>query len=405
MARYTQRSSTGWVARLKGSFSGMLTGLAMILGAVWLLFWNEGRAVRQYEALNEGQSSVMAISAVQLPSNAQGKLVHLSGRVVSAAPLVDMQFEVRSDGLRLRRVVEMYQWVEIEDSDYRTESGGRRVKTVTYDYEREWRKSLINSGEFRHSDSHQNPTTMPLNGKTHTVASATMGSLTIGPDLLEEIDSQQPLRVNQTSVNIPGLGEPQVYGDYLYYGNLDSPDVGDLRIRFYETPEQNITLIGKLSGTQLTEFPTQSGNTLLMLREGLLDPEEVFGKAHDDNNTLTWGLRITGFMLMMFGFRMTLKPLRILADVVPIVGRIAGLAINLGAGLLAIAVAALTIGISWLLLRPLLAVGLLLVGAGALFMLQKLGVIRDQPEQSPEPEHGGNHRSKPPPPPPPPPPA
>lgn len=402
MARYTQRTTSGWFTRLKGSFAGMLTGLAMILGAIWMLFWNEGRAVRQYQALDEGQSSVMSISAASLPGNAQGQLVHLNGRVESATPLEDDRFGVRSDGLRLKREVEMYQWVEIEDSEYRTETGGRRVKTVTYDYRREWRRSLINSGEFRHASSHQNPATMPLSSVTRTVPSATLGALTLGPELIEEIDALEPLPVEEISASIPGLGPPQVLGDILYYGNSASPQIGDLRIRFYHTPEQDVTLVGKLSGNRLTEFPTSSGNTLLMLREGLLSAEEVFGKAREDNNTLTWGIRFAGFMLMMFGFRMILKPLRILTDVVPLLGRIAGLAINLGAGLMAVAMAALTIGISWLLFRPLLAVGLLLVGAGALYMLQKLGVIREESDQPPEPAFSDSSRHGPPPPPPPP---
>ena len=57
--QFVVTESTGWVSRLVGSIKGVLVGLVFFAGAFPLLFWNEGRAVRRAQDLEEGRGAVV----------------------------------------------------------------------------------------------------------------------------------------------------------------------------------------------------------------------------------------------------------------------------------------------------------------------------------------------------------
>ncbi|MEJ1975927.1 MAG: hypothetical protein WDN49_07265 [Acetobacteraceae bacterium] len=54
---FTTVSSESWLSRLMGAFVGILIGLLLIPGAIWLIAWNEGRAVDTARALAEGSGA------------------------------------------------------------------------------------------------------------------------------------------------------------------------------------------------------------------------------------------------------------------------------------------------------------------------------------------------------------
>jgi hypothetical protein len=48
---------TSFLDRLRSAFGGMLTGLAIAIGSLIFLFWNEGRAVDGVKTTKEGVAS------------------------------------------------------------------------------------------------------------------------------------------------------------------------------------------------------------------------------------------------------------------------------------------------------------------------------------------------------------
>ena len=54
---FTTRTHQSWFSRIGNSFAGVLIGLALIVGMVGLLFWNEGRAVKTARSLEEIESA------------------------------------------------------------------------------------------------------------------------------------------------------------------------------------------------------------------------------------------------------------------------------------------------------------------------------------------------------------
>ena len=70
---------------------------------------------------------------------------------------------------------------------------------------------------------------------------------------------------------------------------------------------------------------------------------------------------------MSLGFSLVLKPLSVLADVIPFMGNLVGAATGFIAGLLAVGISLIIIAISWVTFRPLIAVPILLLALAALF--------------------------------------
>ena len=98
----------------------------------------------------------------------------------------------------------------------------------------------------------------------------------------------------------------------------------------------------------------------------------MFESARSANSFMTWIVRLVGFLLMFFGLSKLLKPLSVLADVLPILGNIVELGTGLVAGVVALVCSLVTIAIAWIFYRPVLAIFLLvLAGAGIFFLWKK----------------------------------
>ena len=88
----------------------------------------------------------------------------------------------------------------------------------------------------------------------------------------------------------------------------------------------------------------------------------LFAAAQGENVTMTWILRLGGFLLMAVGIYLVFKPLVVLADVLPFFGNLLSMGIGLFAGGIALVLSLLTIAIAWVFYRPLVGVGLLVAG-------------------------------------------
>ena len=150
----TQRS---WGSRLGGSIGGVLVGILLFGAAFPLLFWNESRSVDRARAMKEGRAGVVTLDRVdKIDSGKEGRLVWLTGKAVTDETLRDEEFAVAVNAIRLRRTVEMYQWVEEKDSETKKKMGGGTETVTTYRYNKKWSDSPIDSSRFSKEDGHAN---------------------------------------------------------------------------------------------------------------------------------------------------------------------------------------------------------------------------------------------------------
>ena len=59
MCPFTETSSQGFGSRLGSSLTGLLIGPLLVIGAIVLLWWNEGRAVQAIVGLKDAASQVV----------------------------------------------------------------------------------------------------------------------------------------------------------------------------------------------------------------------------------------------------------------------------------------------------------------------------------------------------------
>jgi tetratricopeptide (TPR) repeat protein len=107
----------------------------------------------------------------------------------------------------------------------------------------------------------------------------------------------------------------------------------------------------------------------------------------------TWIIRAGGFILMLIGVAMILKPLSVVADVIPFLGNIVGAGTGILSLLITAPFALLTIAVAWLRYRPLIGIAFLIltmVIAGVIFVLSKRGkASRESVSTGSEPSRKG----------------
>ncbi len=347
----------GFLQRLSNSFGAILVGLVAIPLACWALFANEGRAVRTARALAEGQGIVQKIDPARLDPAMNGKLVHVSGEVKSAAGVIDEDFRISAKALTLSRKVEMYQWVE-------TESGSGQDRKFTY--ARQWVDRPIDSSRFRAPQGHGNPSAFTWQSTRVAAKDAMIGSVPIGA-AVQRLSGEQPFRVTQEMVDsVQAANRARVFrldAGRLYRGvSPDAPAIGDERITFTIVPEGPASFVGRQAATGIESYRASNGRDILLAQTGLKTPDEMFGAAQDANVTTTWVLRVVGLLGMFIAFSLLFSPVKLLASYIPILGSLVSGATSLVAGAATAIVGPLVIAIAWFAYRPLVSVVVLAIG-------------------------------------------
>lgn len=378
---FTETTSVSWFQKLGQAIVGVLIGLVMILGFCALLFWNEGRAVKTAKSLAEGEGLVVDAPSDRVQPGNEGKLVHVQGDLATTSPLVDPALGVEGRGVRLIRVVEMYQWKETSHTETHKRVGGGEDRTTTYSYSREWHEGRVDSSRFHSGSGHENP--QQRFSRTELVArDGRIGEFRPGPAALGLLDTRETLTLDAAVLDRVrarlGTNSPvQLEAGNLYLGaDPSSPRVGDLRITYQLAPLGAASLIGRQSGADLQEYQTKAGDRLLMARYGLVPAADMFAGAEADNRALTWILRFVAAICLWIGFFLVLRPIAVVGDLVPVIGTMLGAGAGIAALILTLGVAPFVIAIAWLVYRPLVGIGILVVGAGIAYGLHMLAVRR-----------------------------
>ena len=370
---YTEITTESWWSRIKGSFKNIILGLILFFVAFPLLFWNEGRAVYRAQTLEEGISIVTSIAANQINKKNEGKLVHLTGNTESKETLSDTRFGIIQDNIiKLRRLVQMYQWQEHKHSETTEKLGGSTETVTTYSYSKDWSNTIYNSSNFKQLEEHQNPSIMLFNSGTFQVEQVTIGAFTLPSSLVSQINNYQKLPViNTTLVAEEIRNKLQVYNDAYYMGeNPAQPQIGDLKISFEIVVPSMVSIIAKQVNSTFGSYTTQIGGEIELFEYGNISAENMFKHEQEFNVMVTWLLRLVGFLIMFVGLNLIFGVLRTLAAVVPFIADIVGFIGGLVTFLLAMILSLITIAIAWFVYRPLLGIALLVIAGGLLYFLK-----------------------------------
>ena len=371
----TEVTSTSWLSRLGQAIGGVLVGVVAILVAAVLLFWNEGRAIKTAQGLTEGAGLVRSVAADKVDAANDGRLVHVSGMLSTGGPVADPDFAIRVPAVRLVRHVEMYQWKEETQTETRTKLGGGEERTTTYKYVRDWSDRPIDSTRFKEPRGHTNPV-MTYQSREALAAGTRLGAFGVPDSLLRGFGAQKPLPATEAQANALQIrvNRPVTVIDGVLHVGRDpsQPAIGDMKVSFFQVPLQTASVVATQSGGSFVPFRTYTGTTVELISAGAVPAAAMFQLAQESNVTLTWILRGVGVFVMFLGFAFILRPLKVVADVIPFLGSIVGAGSGLVALLCTVAIAPIVIAVGWLWYRPLVGIAVLVAGFAATWGLARL---------------------------------
>ncbi len=372
----TEVTSQGCGGRLIGSIQGIFIGFIGIIVAIVLLFWNEGRAVQTYKSLKEGAGAVVSVSAEEVNPANDSKLVHVTGQATTNATLTDPTFSVSADNaIKLVREVQMYQWVEDQQTETVKKVGGGTESRTTYTYSKEWSSSYHNSSSFKEPTGHQNPP-MDFKDETQMADTVTVGAFTLSSGLVGSISGGEPLTL-ESPPSLEGRNVTLESGGlYIGPGSPQTPQVGDYRVSFEVVRPATVSIIAQQTGASFRPYQTKAGDTLEMLKMGAVSADQMFEEAQQANTFLTWILRLVGLVIMVVGVGALFKPLEVMADVIPFLGDLVGLGLGLVSFAIGLTLSLMVIAVGWIFARPilgiiLLVVALAIIGAAIFFGMQR----------------------------------
>ncbi len=367
---FTEVAEKGYFQRIADAFVGVLVGLVLFLGSFVLLFWNESRSVTVAKTLDEGAATVVSVPSDRVDPSNEGKLIHVSAVTATTESLSDPDFGVRLSGLRLLRHVEMYQWDEKKQEETRKKLGGGEEKTTTYSYIKTWSKDPIATSKFKQPEGHTNPSSFPYAELDLRAENATIGAFRFGRELIGQLTAFDKLPVQESMVaqmTATARARTRVSDSMFYLGSdPSSPQVGDLRISFQSIKPQAASVVARQSAGGFAAYQAKAGDSILLVELGAKDAQAMFKTAKDANSTLTWILRLVGWLLMTIGLGLILRPIAVIADFIPFAGSLATFGAFLFSALVSTALSFVTIAVAWVVVRPLVGI--------AMFVAAGLGV-------------------------------
>ncbi|MBP3214469.1 MAG: TMEM43 family protein [Bacteroidaceae bacterium] len=421
---YQEKTTTGYGTRVGNSIKGIFTGFILIIGATILLWWNEGRAVKTADMLEDAQGA-----CVEMP-NPDKKSAEFEGELVCATAmantdevLTDKEFGISENAISLSRKVEYFQWVEHSESKSEDKLGGKQETTTTYTYTREWVSSPVNSDEFKDpAYQGKNYTWTTVEDQDVWAENVTFGAYVLNESLIHSISSTEALELNideqqlqamdktiaDTYARIKGLPTPNTnvaqaqpaqpaqpvaadstaltdsvktvipdsisqnnkvdleyvhqMGNVLYYGRTaNAPEVGDVRITFEKVVPAKVTVVSQVEGNTFKPYTASNKKKFQTLRMGKKSIDEIFEEENESNSMWTWVLRIVGILLVISGFKGLFGFLETILKVVPFLANIFAFGVGIICTIVGLVYSLIVIALAWIFYRPVLGIIILLI--------------------------------------------
>jgi len=261
--------------------------------------WNEARAVATNRALEDAIQTITPILDADGPIDKAfiGKLVYVTGVLSVQEPLTEVDYGVSVMSVKLKRRVQMYQWIEEETHD--TFDADGNLMGGSYFYYTEWKDKLIDSNLFHNTMSHWNPREFTLKSQVQINERASVGNYQLDSNLKDKFTDY----IEVASDERPERKDIKLHAG-LYYHSLDvwNPEIGDIRVQISYAGQQGetITVVAQLNDNGLLGPYNKSplGMTILLLRPGYLSIGDMFSLEIGENRIQTWLYRGASWGIM-----------------------------------------------------------------------------------------------------------
>jgi len=259
----------------------------------------------------------------------------------------------------------MYQWGEKAETKTESQMGGSEKHTTTYTYNKTWSNKLIDSSTFKNQDGHVNPSGMLIHSEKQYAKIVTVGEFLLPNTLITRINKSEPVdlsQINQGSLKTEFNMPVSLANKELYFGqNSQTPQIGDLRLNMTAVYPQDVSIIGQQSGKTLQPYLAPAGETVMLLSTGQVSANQMIDDAKSQNKMMTWMFRLVSLILLIIGFSLIMKPVVILADVIPFLGTLVGYGTGFIAFICGLGLWLIVTAIAWFATRPFVSIGILLI--------------------------------------------
>ncbi len=277
--------------------------LSLVSGERQLEEWRTGNA--RLDDITRTGGSVAEAPADAINRGNQGRLIHLVGALSATAP-VDPLTGLSVPALRLRRIVEMYQWGE-----HLRNSGTTNSTTVTYT--RDWNRMLIDSRAFQTTvlgrQKHENPAAFPYKtGVTFAASGLGIGPYQLEDGYLDAVDEEwKPVPAQLVAAS---SFAPQWAAAEQYVMRKGEPiDVGAIRIRYeYQPLESTYSVLGIQRGDTVSYENVAAGQVAAMLAPGRVDAIGLVGGLTRKTKSTGTEVRVMSGLWIMVGLMLGLRP-------------------------------------------------------------------------------------------------
>ena len=238
------------------------------------------------------------VSSMEVKEENNGKLVATNGEItLLQEELTDEDFNVSVSSAVLKRKVEVFVWTE----EQTTENG-----QTSYTYRKKWSDELIDSSKFRFQDRYINPKKISYESKTIYNNQVKLGAFTLGENELKQLSVKTKLTPNVNKKKLPkGFS---IIGDYITDAkNIDSPEVGDIRISYTYNVDSSLSILAKQNGTSFDYYKTKNEKQADVLLSGIKSGEEIIKYFENNNYTRNNILVIIALVLTTLGIIKLMK--------------------------------------------------------------------------------------------------
>ncbi|KAK0180288.1 hypothetical protein PV327_005948 [Microctonus hyperodae] len=339
------------IETFKKSWLTAIIGCILCILGICLLFLNEGKAASVAQSLNEALEDAVIITDPQkIPDEFENRLIHICGPIFIGEPLTEPDYGVVIESIKLKRRVQMYQWIEIEEERIYT---GQIEPDNNYYYTTEWRDKLIDSDQFYIRTGHENPKEIPIKSQIQIADEVKIGKISLGHELKKKFNDF----IEITSDQRPDRTDIKMHSG-LYYHSTDlwNPRVGDIRIllSYAGKAGEIYSIVGKLVNKKIVPFITSRGDEILLQRKHNLTVERMFNLEHVHNYWRTWIIRLVGWLIILISTSCLANILKIFIENSSLLDSI--IAIDSVAMSVSMSVSLLVIGVSWMWYRPFVAI-------------------------------------------------
>jgi len=352
-------STRDQLTRFAKSLRGVLTGIALFIISLPILFLNESTIAQKHSDVQKGLRNVKTAEPV-VNEYLENAIVHISGPATAPGSIIDQEFRIEYDGLKIKRIVEMLQWEEVSNliEDKKTNEDDK--ENASFVYSKIWSDTIINSTEFNDVENYTNPNIFSLKAYELPADIIKLGGLNLSHGLINDLTNYEAMTIGQIGASNDDYTVVE-QSTTLYKGqDYENPQIGDLRVRFEVIPDQTYTIVGEYE--QGTLYPYVGNNrTLSLIEPGEVSRESMFVDVERTNHAVSWIMRFLGILIMFAGLWLMFGPITSLAALIPILGRVTRDATAL---LITITTAIFGFGIitlAWTLYQPAIGLPLLLV--------------------------------------------